>query len=176
MILKNILQNNNHINNIAFNRDITPFSKIREKIITKLSIKYKINTIIGDDYSLLDINSIKTGKGTYYKTFYHYYNKVISRSNEITNSIKNPINITYCKLTNIKYTIKLSEIDKYRNKYLLIKYCSRDNALKILNNLKTFNNYDENRNQPSKMTTLLSVYLKYGTISIRETYVKILKC
>jgi deoxyribodipyrimidine photo-lyase len=44
--------------------------------------------------------------------------------------------------------------------------------LKILNNIGHFNDYGKTRNDLDKSTTQLSAYLKFGNISVRETYDK----
>ena len=49
----------------------------------------------------------------------------------------------------------------------------RKNGLKRLNNIKNLKNYNENRNNPNINTSLMSAYIKFGTISIREVYWKI---
>ena len=41
---------------------------------------------------------------------------------------------------------------------------------KILNNLKDFKKYDEERNSLELNTTHLSAYIKFGCVSIREVY------
>lgn len=46
----------------------------------------------------------------------------------------------------------------------------RENGLNILNNIKQFSNYEKTKNFPSKNTTMLSAYLKFGVISIRELF------
>ena len=52
---------------------------------------------------------------------------------------------------------------------------SRKSALKVLDDLKKFENYKEDRDFPYlDKTTKLSKYLKFGTISPREAYYKIL--
>ena len=49
----------------------------------------------------------------------------------------------------------------------------RDEGLKRLNNIKNLGNYNQNRNNPNFETSLLSAYIKFGCLSIREVYWKI---
>ena len=174
-VLEDILDSHPEITTIAFNRDITPFARKRERLIKELCNRYEKKVLIEDDYSLLDLESIKNGSGDYYKTFFHYHKKVISRSLEIKNSISGKVSIKFSKLTNSPLTISLSEIDKYHNNKLLVKKCSRVEALKILNSIESFKDYGKKRSFPRYNTTLLSVYLKYGVVSIREVYLKMWK-
>ena len=51
----------------------------------------------------------------------------------------------------------------------------RSKALLILENLKNHGEYGEERDYLQKHTTLLSAYLKFGNISIREVFYKIKK-
>ena len=48
----------------------------------------------------------------------------------------------------------------------------REYGEKIINNLSAFKNYGKTRNNLDQHTTLLSAYLKYGNVSVRETYDK----
>jgi len=48
----------------------------------------------------------------------------------------------------------------------------REYGEKIINNLSSFQTYGKNRDSLTKETTLLSAYLKFGNISVREVYHK----
>ena len=67
---------------------------------------------------------------------------------------------------------KISEKYYTKNLNLLISFenTNRESVLKILKNIDKFINYAEERNTLIQPTTMLSAYIKYGIISIREVY------
>ena len=74
-------------------------------------------------------------------------------------------------------TNKLKEskyIDHVINDHILIRG-GRKIGIKQLNKIKTQTKYNDTRNTLSIQTTLLSAYIKFGCISIREVYWKLKK-
>jgi deoxyribodipyrimidine photo-lyase len=88
----------------------------------------------------------------------------------------NKITLKSDKMTKNKFEIELSKIRKYyqQNDDLAVRG-GREEALKIINHLADFKDYNKNRNTPSIPTTRLSAYLKFGCVSIREVYYKTLE-
>lgn len=158
---------------IYFNEDITPYAKKRDASIKKLCANFKIECKTAQDYYLYEPGSIVTTTGTPYTKFTPYYNNVLSRN------VDNPKYIQKFKFSNNKDSESITLKEAYisytiPNPSILVNG-GRDNALKIINSISTFENYGKERNDLGKRTTLLSAYIKFGCISIREAYHKIKK-
>lgn len=158
-ILKNII-NNIKINAISVTKDYTPFSIQRELDINKFCKKNNIDFICHEDYMLTGIDKIKNKSDKYYTKFTPYYNtaqKYKVRSCNYNNSL------TFYYLNN-----KINIYDFYKKNSDTIQKGGRNNALELLNN--NFNKYNETRNYLKNNTSLLSPYIKFGCVSIREVY------
>lgn len=168
-----------NIDILACNKDYTPYAKERLKKIEDLCKKNNIKLIAENDYYLYEPGSIivDTTKKAYTK-FTPFYNKLKNIKYEKPGKT---LNIKFTKLGNQEFIkkilIKLEDVEKKilkkRNPYLL-SIGSRNNGLKILSSINNgkFKNYDKNRDSLDKLnngTTLLSPYLKYGSVSVRET-------
>lgn len=159
-----------NIDAVFFNTDITPYAKKRDKSIENLCKKEKIDCIQANDYYLYDPDEVKSQSGDSYSKFTPYYNKVLNLKVDKPKYLKNYkfANVNDSNI-NIPNAYTLLTIP---NKDILVDG-GRENGLKIINNIGKFKNYEKDRNDLDKTTTLLSAYLKFGTISIREAYDKI---
>ena len=177
-ILRQLIKELN-IDILACNKDYSPFAKERLKKIEDLCKKNKIELIAENDYYLYEPGTIiaDASKKAYTK-FTPFYNKLKTIKYE---KPAKTLNIKFAKLGNQEFikkiVIKLQDVEKKilkkRNPHLL-SYGSRNNALKILSaiNNDEFKNYNKNRDYLDKLnsgTTLLSPFLKYGCVSVRET-------
>ena len=177
-ILQQLIKELN-IDILACNKDYSPYAKERLKKIEDLCKKNKIQLIAENDYYLYEPGSIiaDASKKAYTK-FTPFYNKLKTIKYE---KPAKTVNIKFSKLGNQEFikkiVIKLEDIErkilKKRNPYLL-SIGSRNNALKILSSINNgkFKNYDKNRDSLDKLnngTTLISPFLKFGCISVRET-------
>lgn len=164
-IIEKLLKNN-EISHMGFNTDYTPFAKKRNKKYQILAKKYNVNLITKQDYTLTDMENIRDTK---YSVFKPYYQKVLNFG--IPNPIKSRISFSSKKLKGPTPITNMNDIDSFyeRNDELLVSG-KRNEALKILKNIRKFNKYSKTRNTPSINTTLLSSHIKFGTISIREAY------
>jgi len=174
-VLTELLENNKNIDAIICNKDYTKYANERSKNYETISQKYNIDYIEIEDYLLHAINTIKNGQNTYYSKFTPFYNNGIkydvekAKTNKYENYIKKNMKInnsTFTDLDKVKKIIKLKDED-------LIFEASRNQALKQLNKIKKQKNYGNTRNDLTKETTLLSPYIKFGLLSIREVYHKI---
>jgi deoxyribodipyrimidine photo-lyase len=130
------------IKNIGFNLDYTPFARKRDETIIKWCEKNKINIITAEDYTMLKLRDIKPYK--IFTPFYKKYGKTripepaTPRTDESIRLIKINIDIT-----------------------------ARKEALAILR--RKFTDYAKMRDfMVADYTTHLSVYIKFGIVSIRE--------
>ncbi len=162
------------INALFLNKDYTPFSLKRDKAIEKICHTQKIDFLPYHDLLLNQPNLIMTNNNTPYSIFTPFYKKAIKIP------VENPINKS--SLSSYKKPISQSKTLPFVSKKILVRsnkrihiHGGRDNGLKILKNLKQFKNYAKERNFPSIATTNLSGHLKFGTLSIRETYKAIQK-
>jgi deoxyribodipyrimidine photo-lyase len=160
------------ISTIAFNKDFTPYAIERTLNMEKLCKNKEIELICLNDYYLYEPGSIKVKSSnkayTKFSPFYNYTKKIkhenidnytINNFSKIELKSRNKITLSKAK----KQFTNLNE-----NKVVI---GSRYNALKILKNIQKnkFKNYQEDRdNLDINGTTLLSAYLKFGCISVRE--------
>lgn len=136
-----------HIDVIGFNTDHTPWAKRRDEELVAWCAQRGIRVVTAEDYTLFPRGAIRTGTGKHYEVFTPFYNRCMSRALEL---IPKPIN---------------GKKDK--------KHGHREEALRILAQIRAgeFSRYDQERDFPAlDATTHLSVYLKFGCISVREAF------
>jgi deoxyribodipyrimidine photo-lyase len=157
------------IDAVFFNCDITPYAKKRDDSIKKVCSGLNIECITKQDYYLYEPGTVFSGSDTPYTKFTPYYNKVLPLN------VEKPTYIRKYNFTN-EQDGDISLMDAY------LKYTEpnenkivnggREYGEKILNNIGKFKEYNKTRNDLDTQTTLLSSYLKFGAISVRETYHK----
>ena len=154
---------------IYFNEDISPYAKKRDASIEKICKKEDVECISIQDYYLHDFTTIKTGAGTTYTKFTPFYNKASKLS------VDKPVYLKSYGFSNESLsTISLNKL------YIQLTTPNEDklvvggrhHAMKIVNSISNFSNYEKVRNDLSDETTLLSAYIKFGCVSIREIYHK----
>jgi deoxyribodipyrimidine photo-lyase len=180
-ILEDLIKNHKGIQGIASNMDYSPYALDRDQLKRDLCDRYKLNYISLEDKLLNPVKSILTKKETIYTKFTPYY------KNARENLVNKPklISLEKNKIqTNTKDSFKLSSkynvtlesfLDKFKEDPDVYIKGGRENALKILESIGNFEEYNEERNFPSINTTHLSAYLKFGCVSIREAYYAVLK-
>jgi len=157
------------IDAVYFNADITPYAKKRDQSIAKLCDQMKIKCIMCQDYYLYEPDAVVTGSGDYYTKFTPYYNKVIRMKIESPNYKKQ---FHFTKVDDSNITIVDAYLKFTEPNHDILVNGGRENGLKILNNIGKFKTYGKTRNDLDTATTHLSAYLKFGNISVRETYEK----
>jgi deoxyribodipyrimidine photo-lyase len=164
--LKSIIKSKkDEIEAIVVNEDYTPYSVKRDKAIEKLCKKEDIEFVQCTD-NMIQPDNLKSD-GTAYKVFTPFYKNAKSKKVDAPSKYKPK------GLKLLSGRMKDSEITKLykKNKDLVING-GRTNGIKALNSVGRFKSYNKNRNFPSINTTRLSAHLKFGTISVRETYAK----
>jgi deoxyribodipyrimidine photo-lyase len=159
------------INVVAFNLDITPYARERDDEIVKMCQRMKIFVTYDHDYYLHPPASIKTGTGQPYQKFTPYYQSASKIK------VQKPVGKKHIKFTSKDAQIpnKIT-LDNAMTKFTKINpdilvHGGRPEALKLLSRaVRTLNNYATSHNDLNKHTTELSAYIKFGCISIRETY------
>jgi deoxyribodipyrimidine photo-lyase len=158
---------------ISYNADHSKYSIIRDDGIDNICVKYNVNIIkYLNDLSLNTMELyLNPNNNSFFKVFGAYYKHAITIS--IRREVSEPdnfINKTH-KIENLNNSDIKKIIVKYYDKNINNKIIGgRTNALNILDNIKKFKNYEDNRNDLNYNTTLLSGYLKFGCISLIETY------
>jgi len=158
------------IDAIFINKDYTPFSLKRDRNIEKICFKNNIDYTACTDTLLNDPEIIKTKNGTPFAVFNPFYKK--SRKQQV-------IRPKRCSKSNF-YTGRIkgachsliSEISRHKNKNIWVQG-GTNRAKKILKKIKDLRQYNDTRNFPAIMTSNLSAHNKFGTVSIREVYHKI---
>lgn len=136
------------------NMNYTPFALERDKLVKQVCNKNKVEFHEFEDFALFPIGSIGTANGVYVK-FTPYL--------EATKKHTPPKPLEY-KITN------LAKISNSAVKMPGKGNVSRADGLKILKNMSAFKHYDRDRNTLAIPTTELSMYIKFGLVSVREVY------
>jgi deoxyribodipyrimidine photo-lyase len=151
------------VENVIFNMDYTPYAIKRDTEIAKLCKSKDINCIMHEDYLLSPVGSMLKKDGEPYTVFTPFKN------NGYKLKIDKPSKMKAKNLT--KYNkLKTQDYIKYNINQNILVNGGRKNGLKQLKKLKDQKKYNTNRNKLSIETSLLSAYIKFGCISIREVY------
>lgn len=160
-----------NIDIVGFNLDITPFAKKRDEDIINICQTYNIVIECNYDYYLFKPDEITTGSGEPYQKYTPYYEKAVKKKIPPPEN-KKKINF---KKSNISLSEKI-ELKEAMKKFTKINpniliHGGREEALKTMKTaIITQKKYSQTRNILSKNTSLLSPYIKFGCVSIREVY------
>lgn len=157
------------IDAVFCNKDYTPFSIKRDEEIEHACIKNRVAFNAFHDALLIYPEEIMTADGTPYSVFTAFYKKAATQ-HKLRCVLKIDDSEWYTHPIAISQPKSIYK-DVLPNNNKLV-YCKggRSAALKILRNLKNFATYAKTHDCPSFDTTLLSAHHKFGTVSIRETY------
>lgn len=158
------------INIVAFNLDITPYARIRDDEIVKLCQKMKVFVTYDYDYYLCNPGEVLNGSGQPYQKFTPYYNQAKTKKVEKPVTKKLHFKSSESHIPN-KITLDLA-MKKFTkiNPDILVQG-GRTEALKQMRiAAKNIKHYATTRDDPSKPTSQLSAYIKFGNVSIRELY------
>lgn len=154
------------IDNIIFNMDYTPYATKRDKKIQNFCKKNDIKCIMHEDYLLDNIGKFLKKDGEPYTVFTPFKNNVLKNNINKPDKSK-PKNLIKVKLDEDDY------ITYVINEHILVDG-GREKGLRQLSKIKNQNKYNDTRNTVNLSTTLLSAYIKFGCMSIREVYWKII--
>ena len=160
---------------LGFNEDYTPYSKERIEKIKKMCKKEVVDCEMFHDYYINEPGTILSGSDKVYQKFTPYYEKSI-----VEGDFKRPSRVNINNLA--KTTKKLEKsitLEKAMTKYVgkqnddLIVHGGRALALiQMKQAIINTANYKDDRDDMSKETSILSAYIKFGCISIREVTTK----
>lgn len=147
---------------VFVNVDYTPFSQERDDALAKLC-EPRVKFCSYDDVLLNPPHTIIKADHSHYSVFTPYW------KNAKAHPVALPRALTLKTLGTYKTSPFLYE-KIYPHKNPQQNAGGRKHALKILQNLRQFQNYAKTHDIPAQNTTRLSAHLKFGTVSIRETY------
>lgn len=160
-----------NINAIGFNLDYTPYAINRDFEIMQICEKKELGILVECDYYLNEPGTILADGGSSYLKFTPYYSKASKKR------VESPLTNYNFKAKDtskrLKNIINLDEaLRKFtKNNSNLIIEGGRNEAIKVLEDaLKTQKHYSKTRNNIFYNTSLLSAYIKFGCLSIREIY------
>lgn len=149
---------------LALNRDYTPFSIERDRLIEEWCLKKGITFLSQEDGTLLPIGSVRTGADTIYKVFTPFFHAASIRPTPKPTRITPTV--SFARFSSSWSVSKMKSL--YKSNPDAAVQGGRSHALKILDHLTSFKKYNEQRDTPAIPSTQLSAYLKFGCISIRE--------
>jgi deoxyribodipyrimidine photo-lyase len=167
-VLRNLLKDHDAL---FLNNDYTPFSLKRDKTLKKLCDEMGSAFHSFDDALLNPPHKVLKSDGTPYTVFTPFYK---SASKLEVLEAKPVPRFNFSKLSySFEDQAFLEKLKPEPNSSLYVKG-GRKEALKLINNLEKFKNYNDDRNFPAlEATTKLSAHNKFGTISVRELYHKL---
>lgn len=161
-----------NIDVVCFNLDVTKYARERDEKIIKLCEHMKTYVMYNYDYYLCEPGTIVNGSGTPYVKYTPYYDKAKKIK------VEKPAGKRHLSLkksdAHIPNKIPLDEAMKKfvgnENPDILV-HGGRENAIKILKTaVRTQSHYSKTHNDLDKPTSLLSAYINFGNLSIREIY------
>ena len=159
------------INVVGFNLDYTPYAINRDIEIMELCGENNVDILFENDYYLNEPGTILSGGGTSYLKFTPYYIQASKKSIDSPSKLLRFIPKKTSK--RLKNIINLSQaINRFTkiNENLLIKGGRTEGIKKLKEAIKTQKHYSRTRDDISYNTSLLSAYIKFGCLSIREIY------
>lgn len=173
-VLKELIKSHSEIKAVYTNTDYTPYAIKRDEEIGMFLKKSNIKFEASHDITLYEPKTVLNLSGGIYQKFTPFYNKCLEI--EVPKPKKYPPNLKFSKFKKNKFSIHFSDTDGYFkfNPELNVNG-GRKLGKGILRKIKNFKNYDNTRNILAIETTHLSAYLKFGCLSIRETFHHLVK-
>ena len=171
LVIQNLLDSNN-FKAVYFNRDYTPFSRMRDEKIYNLCKDKKIELKTFHDALLTSPkDGLKEDKTPYtvFTPFFKKNSQKIPEKRKTVDSSSKFSNLILDYEKDFSFLLELSQNIPKLEKVALKG--GRVEGLKLLNNIKNIQNYNSERDIPSLIgTSRLSAHHKFGTVSIRESY------
>ena len=159
---------------VYFNEDYSVYAKKRDAIIRTWCEKRSIKCVTREDYGLLPLHEGLVDEVTLkpYKVLSQFYKKVQREYDIRRPSSLGESKIKHALLRPVKQFLPSSEVSKfYQKNPAAALHGGRDAAMRRLATLGNLQDYKIARDFPAQhKTTLLSPYIKFGVLSIREVY------
>ena len=173
-VIKHII-NACSIDYVCFNADYSPYAISRDKEIVALCAKLGVTVEIAYDYYLHPPDAVTNGQGEIYQKFTPYYTKALKQP--VDPPYSGPVKHFVSDHSNDQtYAITLDAAENkfignnHHNPNLLIKEGRKEALTTLTKAATTQKKYNDTHNDLEKETSLLSAYIKFGCISIREVY------
>ena len=155
----------------GFNEDFTKYSMERDNGIKDFLKNKDIETISCDyDFTLCDMKYLIKNDGDPFKQYAAFRKNLLLNNKNFTEINNKKIKFINKKIKFDNIIINYHTFYKNPNYYKPSISGNRKEALKILNNLILFKDYNKKRDLLDYNTTHLSAYLNFGLISEREFY------
>jgi deoxyribodipyrimidine photo-lyase len=159
------------INVVAFNLDITPYSRERDNKVVKLCQKMQVFVTYTPDYYLCEPGEVLNGSEEVYQKFTPFYNT--ARQKKVEKPVTNKLHFKSSE-THVPNKISLNQaMERFVGKENpdILVHGGRTEALKQMRiAAKNIKHYATTRDELSKPTSQLSAYIKFGNVSIREVF------
>lgn len=169
-IIKKLI-NELNIDYVCFNTDYSPYAIERDINIINICEELGIMCDFTNDYYLHEPGTILNATKSPYQKFTPFYQTCLKYK------VQNPSKIHKIHFVktnkNLENKIDLEDAMKKftRINENILVHGGREEGIKVLKNaLKSQKKYSTTRNDLSKNTSLLSAYIKFGCVSIREVY------
>ncbi|MCA9770188.1 deoxyribodipyrimidine photo-lyase [Candidatus Dependentiae bacterium] len=153
---------------IYVNADYTPFSIKRDNAIKRICLRQKIKFISCDDLLLNAPEKIKKQDGTPYSIFSAFYKRSIRETIAIPKICRKK-NFYIHAIRGSQTPMIYKKFLKKENPNLHVNGGTQE-AKKLIGNITRLKSYTKTKDFPAIETSNLSAHLKFGTISIRQTY------
>jgi len=153
------------INAVFFNRDYTPFSRVRDVEIAQVCQSLQIDLIVTPDALINEPEQAVKSDGSAYRVFTAFYNNARHFGVALPAPLANGAFLT------VESTANLDEFtQKTVSQHCLIEG-GRTQALKQLASIHRCVDYTKTRDFPAlQSTSHFSAHLKFGTLSVREVF------
>jgi len=167
-IVKELLKKHS-IDTVYISKDYTPYAQKREQSLLKLDVKIEIV----DDYCLYVPGTILNGSGQPYQKYTPYKNKAKTVAVTVPKTADDCVDVDKLLKIPTNYSLKRSQQLFKSNKN--VHAVGGDNSEVIFENLVKFKDYENIRNKLKLQTTGLSPYIKFGNLSIRMVYTRVVE-
>lgn len=161
------------ITDVYCNRDYEPYAKKRDALVGKLLAGANVNFHQFKDAVMYEGLEVKTGSGTPYRVFTPYKNNWLHQFGEAGREVPD----FKCALKNLREfrnpdsVLNTDWFKKigFKENPPLLKGGTKEAERRLKKFLTHISDYKEDRNYPAiEGTSLLSVYIRFGNISVRD--------
>jgi len=167
--LKNLFEHKKEIRALYTNEDYTVYSRKRDNDIRKICEKYGVKFETAEDYGLVGLREGLLDGERPYMVLSQYFKHL-----QANYKVRKPEQFhgKFVKIPNISNRIMITELNSlYKENPNISVHGGRVNGLRQLDTIKSLKDYQEKRDYPAMpKTSLMSAYLKFGCVSIREMY------
>ncbi len=165
----------NNIDQVYINRDYETYAIERDSKVQDSLFESGINLKSFKDQVVFEKDQVLNGKGDYYKVFTPYKNSYLALLNKDQSSLKvHKVNLSPICNSFINEVIKIEDIGHEKSDVASFDIDPIPFVKSFLS--ENIDTYDECRDFPiQKATSKLSLYIRFGVVSIRSLFIKALE-